>query len=145
MKRTQFLLANLNKVHWDRKPWEVGYRGPPSGKRKVTRKPHAIVHDSHVAIVKERLAREWEVMKMLNSPYLNKEEMKPYHEIHGTFLQEQETIKKNEAKAKMPGDPKLLLANGEARRTHANYGNLLHKDRSIEDSLCHLIRRSRWD
>ncbi|CAD5209723.1 unnamed protein product [Bursaphelenchus okinawaensis] len=145
MKRTQSLLGNLNKVHWDRKPWEVGYVGEPAGKRKVTRKPYAIVHDDQVALVRQRLDREWEVMKMLNTPYLNKEQIKPYHAVHRTFVKELADEKKLAEKARMPGDPKRLLANGDADPYHANYGNLLHKSRSIEESMCHLIRRTRWD
>ncbi len=35
MHLTRFLKGNLNKIHWDRRVWEIGYRGPPLAQQKA--------------------------------------------------------------------------------------------------------------
>lgn len=45
----------------------------------------------------------------------------------------------------MPGDAKVLKENGNVYKPFANYGNLLHKHRTVEDSMSEFIRREKWD
>lgn len=110
-----------------------------------TGKPHAIVHESHVNNLRERMEREWNTMRWLSRPYLDKQQIKPYQEINGNFLEEIKTKKEADKLRKMPGEPKILNEKGEPSKAYANYGNLLHKSRSVEDSFQHLINRTRWD
>ncbi|KAH7722646.1 hypothetical protein AAVH_09897 [Aphelenchoides avenae] len=145
MRITSFLFGNLNKVHWDQRVWEIGYRGSPLPKRKATRRPHIPVTKYRVDILRERFKREWNVMRWLATPYLNEEIEKPYIEKHGDVHQQLERERERAQQARMPGDEKWIGEHGKANKRYANYGNLLHHHRTVEDSMGELIRRNRWD
>ncbi|KAI6174939.1 hypothetical protein M3Y97_00976800 [Aphelenchoides bicaudatus] len=114
MKLCQILRANLNKEHWDRRVWEIGYRGTPLPKRKATGQPPFIVNDARVKQLRDRFEREYQVMRWLCTPYLTKETEKEYIEKHGTFLEQKRRERHNSTFAKMPGDAKKLNTHGDA-------------------------------
>lgn len=66
-------------------------------------------------------------------------------EKNGTFMEELERERKTAALSKMPGEKKQLNDHGDASKAYANYGNLLHEPRRVEDSLRFLIKQKRWD
>lgn len=99
-------------------------------------------------------------MRWLCTPYLTKvtlslfslpqlssfqETEKEYIDKHGTFLEAKRREAEHKAFSKMPGKPKAFDVHGNAIAATANYGNLLHKSRTIEDSLRMLINKNRWD
>ncbi|KAI6181315.1 hypothetical protein M3Y98_00816100 [Aphelenchoides besseyi] len=145
MRLTSILNGNLNKVHWDRRVWQIGYSGSPLPKKKATGRPHIPISDYRRELLRQRFNREHQVMRWLCTPYLNKEAEQPYVEKYGKFADELKKQQKEVELAKMPGDAKLLNEHGEALKPMANYGNLLHKPRTVEDSLRCLINKNRWD
>ncbi|VDK27666.1 unnamed protein product, partial [Anisakis simplex] len=72
MRITSALYGNLNKIHWNRRVWEVGYRGPLLPQRKATGRPDYPVTGNRILLLRERFEREWNVMKCLATPYLTK-------------------------------------------------------------------------
>uniref|UniRef100_A0A914ZP98 Uncharacterized protein n=1 Tax=Parascaris univalens TaxID=6257 RepID=A0A914ZP98_PARUN len=142
---TAKLYANLNKIHWDRRIWEIGYRGPPLPQRKATGRPDYPVSGNRIILLRERFAREWEVMKCLATPFLSKEQEAPYIRLHGSPAQQRETDELRLRQAAMPGEPKKIKMHKSGKQPQANVGNLLHAHRTVEDSLHELIRRQRWD
>ncbi|KAI6216185.1 hypothetical protein M3Y99_01834900 [Aphelenchoides fujianensis] len=145
MRFTTVLGYNLNKVHWDRRVWEIGYRGKPLPKRKATGRPHIPISDFRRDLLRQRFEREHQTMRWLCTPYLSKEAERPYVEKNGTFVEELERERKTAALSKMPGEQKRLNEHGDASKAFANYGNLLHEPRRVEDSLRFLIKQKRWD
>uniref|UniRef100_A0AC35TYU5 Uncharacterized protein n=1 Tax=Rhabditophanes sp. KR3021 TaxID=114890 RepID=A0AC35TYU5_9BILA len=137
--------GNLNKIHWDRRVWEIGYRGPHLPQRKATGRPDVPVSANKVRVLRERLDREYNVMRHLATPFLGKEQEQAYWDKHGTpqLMRTKEEEKKEQAT--MPGKVKRISEFKGADKKVANIGNMLHFDRTVEDSLKDLIRRNRWD
>ncbi|VDO28763.1 unnamed protein product [Haemonchus placei] len=67
---TRALRGNLNIPHWNRRVWEIGYSGPPLPKRKATGRPNYPISKNQVTILRDRFAREYNVMKLLTRPYV---------------------------------------------------------------------------
>uniref|UniRef100_A0A0M3IA52 Pkinase_fungal domain-containing protein n=1 Tax=Ascaris lumbricoides TaxID=6252 RepID=A0A0M3IA52_ASCLU len=161
MRITLKLYANLNKIYWDRRVWEIGYRGPPLSQRKAyqsdrfcgmmwtvffrTGRPDYPISGNRIIQLRERFAREWEVMKCLATPFLSKEQEAPYIRLHGSPAQQREADELRLQQAAMPGGPKKIKMHKSGKQPQANVGNLLHAHRTVEDSLHELIRRQRWD
>ncbi|VDM40368.1 unnamed protein product [Toxocara canis] len=145
MRTTRALCGNLNKIHWDRRVWEVGYRGPPLAQRKATGRPDYPVSGNQILLLRERFEREWEVMKCLATPYISKEQEEPYIRLHGCPADEREQNALRKEQSTMPGEPKQIAMHKGGRQRAANVGNLLHSHRTVEDSLYEVIRRQRWD
>ncbi|TKR67978.1 hypothetical protein L596_024039 [Steinernema carpocapsae] len=145
MKLTSAALGNLNKIHWNRRVWEIGYRGPPLPQRKATGRPHYPVTTPRVNELRERFQREYNVMKCLATPYFTKEQETAYWQKHKSVDDQKEAKKLEERQRTMPGEVKRESEFKKMDRRYANVGNSLHKHRTIEDSLSELIRRNRWD
>ncbi|VDD92083.1 unnamed protein product [Enterobius vermicularis] len=139
------LWRNLNLREWNRKVWEIGYRGPPLPKLKQTGRPPGVVTDDAIRLLQERFQREYEVMRCLATPYLTKEREAPYLAAYGDFNQQLQNAKQEQEYRSMPGEPKKVTGYKRIDRRYANVGNLLHVDRTIEDSLKHIIEGQRWD
>ncbi|KAJ1363254.1 hypothetical protein KIN20_023081 [Parelaphostrongylus tenuis] len=144
---TRALKGNLNLPHWNRRVWEIGYSGPPLPKRKATGRPNYPVSRSAVAVLRERFAREWGVMKLLTRPYITAEMESAYFASKGVEgldgLREQEYAKLEAQR--MPGKEKRTHGSKSVVRRRANVGNLLHTHKTVEDSLADLMNRNRWD
>uniref|UniRef100_A0A0K0CVB0 Transposase n=1 Tax=Angiostrongylus cantonensis TaxID=6313 RepID=A0A0K0CVB0_ANGCA len=144
---TRALNRNLNISHWNRRVWEIGYNGPPLPKQKATGRPDYPVSASRVALLRERFAREWGVMKLLARPYITAEMESAYFASKGVKgldeLREKEHAKLEAQR--MPGKEKRTHGSKFAVRRRANIGNLLHTHRTVEDSLADLMNRNRWD
>uniref|UniRef100_A0A1I7ZRP5 Transposase n=1 Tax=Steinernema glaseri TaxID=37863 RepID=A0A1I7ZRP5_9BILA len=145
MKLTSVVCGNLNKIHWNRRVWEIGYRGPPLPQRKATGRPHKPVTTAKVAELRENFEREYNVMRCLATPYFTKEQEAAYWAKHGSVDAQNEAKKLEAQQRRMPGEVKRETEFKKADRRVANIGNSLHKHRTIEDSLGELIRRNRWD
>ncbi|KAK0418030.1 hypothetical protein QR680_013337 [Steinernema hermaphroditum] len=145
MKLTSAVLGNLNKVHWNRRVWEIGYRGPHLPQRKATGRPHYPVTSNRVAELRERFEREYNVMRCLATPYFTKDQEAAYWDKYTSVDAQNETKKLETQQRRMPGEVKRESEFKKADRRVANIGNSLHKHRTIEDSLGELIRRNRWD
>uniref|UniRef100_A0AC35FVZ9 Uncharacterized protein n=1 Tax=Panagrolaimus sp. PS1159 TaxID=55785 RepID=A0AC35FVZ9_9BILA len=139
------LFVNLNKIHWDRRPWQIGYRGNLLPQNKATGRPNVPIHPGNVAILRHQMAREYEVMRHLANPYITEEKEAPYIRQNGNFNEQLANAKKIKEHQRMPGEPKYLKEDGTVYKPFGNYGNLLHKHRSVEDSMFQLIRREKWD
>ncbi|CCD66165.1 uncharacterized protein CELE_ZK1236.5 [Caenorhabditis elegans] len=148
MQLSRALYRNLNTRHWNRRIWEVGYRGPILPQQKATGRPDYPVSANRVNILRERLAREQIVMNLLTRPYST-----AYAEL--TYLETEKNVKSlEELRAKeykkldeqrMPGKPKNTEGSKSTIRKKANVGNLLHTHTTVEDSLAGLAARKRWD
>lgn len=84
-------------------------------------------------------------MRYLASPYLEKNKEQPFIEKFGTVQEIAEKVKEEQKLSTMPGDAKAINENGDAYKLYANYGNLMHKHRTVEDSMFLVVRRQRWD
>ena len=76
--------------------------------------------------------------------YFQEKEASYIHK-NGNIREQVANAKKHEEQKRMPGKAKILRDNGTAYKAYANYGNLLHKHRTVEDSMFQLIRREKWD
>uniref|UniRef100_A0A1I7X044 MRP-S23 domain-containing protein n=1 Tax=Heterorhabditis bacteriophora TaxID=37862 RepID=A0A1I7X044_HETBA len=150
---TRALRGNLNRRHWDRRVWEIGYRGPLLPKQKAfvyfnqTGRPDLPVAPNHVKVLRERLQREFEVMKLLTKPYISADVEKEYFtslNVSGLDDKRQKENDKLDAQ-RMPGKAKRTEGSKQAVRRRANIGNLLHSHITVEESLASLINRNRWD
>lgn len=74
-----------------------------------------------------------------------KEREAPYLAAYGDFNQQLQNAKQEQEYRSMPGEPKKVTGYKRIDRRYANVGNLLHVDRTIEDSLKHIIEGQRWD
>uniref|UniRef100_A0A7E4ZWM1 Uncharacterized protein n=1 Tax=Panagrellus redivivus TaxID=6233 RepID=A0A7E4ZWM1_PANRE len=144
MRVSSTLYRNLNKIHWDRRAWQIGYRGPPLPQQKATGRPHRPIHRGSVELLRSNLAREYNVMRHLANPYLNEEAEAPYVQQFGNVKEVVEKEIELKKQTRMPGDVKQVT-NNTVPKLYGNYGNLLHKHRTVEDSLFQLVRRERWD
>ncbi|OZC05708.1 hypothetical protein X798_07317, partial [Onchocerca flexuosa] len=72
MRLTIWLRRNLNLPEWNRRVWEIGYRGPPLPKVKIKGRPDYPVNNNAIRQLQDRMKREYEVMKCLATPYLDK-------------------------------------------------------------------------
>ncbi|EFP02350.1 hypothetical protein CRE_00958 [Caenorhabditis remanei] len=148
MHLSQALARNLNTRHWNRRIWEVGYRGQILPQQKATGRPDYPVSANRVNILRERLAREQIVMNLLTRPYSTAD-------AELTYLSSQKNVKsleelrvqefKNLEAQRMPGKPKNTEGSKTTIRKRANVGNLLHCHTTVEDSLSALADRKRWD
>ncbi|PAV56217.1 hypothetical protein WR25_01294 isoform A [Diploscapter pachys] len=141
------LLGNLNKPHWNRRVWEIGYRGSPLPAKKATGQPNFPVRPTNVASLRRRLLIEHNVMLQIAKPYLSKEVCTNYFASEGVSNLD-ELKEKNEQLAelrKMPGKPKITQGAQRIVMKNANVGNNLHQHATIEDSLKALLVRNRWD
>lgn len=145
MKFTNALFGNLNKIHWNRRVWEIGYRGPNLSQRKATGRPDYPVTPYRVALLRERFEREYSVMRYLSTPYLTNDKEQPYWDKYGSPEELRLAKQKEIEQATMPGKPKRISEFKKADKKVANLGNMLHYNRTVEDSLKDLIRRNRWD
>ncbi|CAB3401613.1 unnamed protein product [Caenorhabditis bovis] len=147
MEFTRVALRNLNTRHWNRRVWEIGYRGPVLAQQKATGRPDYPVSADRVNILRERLAREKIVMGLLTRPYTSKAAELAYLATKGVSSLEELRNKENaELDAKrMPGKEKRTDGSKAAVRRRANIGNLLHQNATVEDSLASLANRKRWD
>ncbi|GMT18838.1 hypothetical protein PFISCL1PPCAC_10135 [Pristionchus fissidentatus] len=145
MRLSTAVLGNLNKRHWNRRVWEIGYKGPLMPQQKATGRPDYPVSGNMVALTRERMAREFGVMKMLAQPYVEESAEQHYLEAKGVeSLQQLRLVEEKKIKDQsMPSKPKSMSPTGLKRR--GNVGTLLHSHRTIEDSLGYLINRNRWD
>ncbi|CAJ0942055.1 unnamed protein product, partial [Mesorhabditis belari] len=137
---------NLNRIHWDRRPWDIGYRGPLQAQQKATGRPDYPVTESRKNLLRERLNREWEVMRQLTRPYVTKEaELAYFQSKNVSSLEEQRTKEANLIEARrMPGKVKRTIGSKNEVRRRANVGNLLHEHSTVEQALASLNSRSRW-
>lgn len=146
MRWTTYLCRNLNLPEWNRRVWEIGYRGPPIPKLKIKGKPDLPIHNNAIRQLQERMSREYEVMKCLATPYIKKEMEQKYIEKYGTAVEQREKELQETKQRSMPGkSKKRIVGSGAVLRARANVGNLLHEHRTIENSLQELIVRQRWD
>ncbi|KAF8358400.1 hypothetical protein PRIPAC_93395 [Pristionchus pacificus] len=145
MRLTTSVLGNLNKRHWNRRVWEVGYKGPLMPQQKATGRPDYAISGNMVALTRERFAREFGVMKMLAHPYVDESAERHYLESKGVqSLKELREMEEQKIKDQtMPSKPKATSPTGLKRK--GNVGTLLHKHTTIEDSLGYLANRNRWD
>ncbi|GMS88562.1 hypothetical protein PENTCL1PPCAC_10737 [Pristionchus entomophagus] len=145
MRLSSSVLGNLNKRHWNRRVWEVGYKGPLMPQQKATGRPDYAISGNQVALTRERFAREFGVMKMLAQPYIEESAERRYLESKGVqTLHELREMEQQKIKDQaMPSKPKSMSPSGLKRR--GNVGTLLHTHRTIEDSLGYLANRNRWD
>uniref|UniRef100_A0A1I7TBC9 Transposase n=1 Tax=Caenorhabditis tropicalis TaxID=1561998 RepID=A0A1I7TBC9_9PELO len=148
MHLTRALGRNLNTRHWNRRIWEVGYRGAILPQQKATGRPDFPVSANRVNILRERLAREQIVMNLLTRPYSSVEAeltyLKTQKNVNSLDELRAEEFKTLEAK-RMPGKPKNTEGSKATIRKRANVGNLLHSHTTVEDSLAALAERKRWD
>uniref|UniRef100_A0A0N5AIX4 Uncharacterized protein n=1 Tax=Syphacia muris TaxID=451379 RepID=A0A0N5AIX4_9BILA len=146
MRLSRLLCRNLNAKFWDRRIWEIGYRGPQLPQKKSTGRPDFPISDNAIRLLQQRLALEYEVMKALATPYLTKVTESAYIAKYGNF-EEQLAHKKEMADYKrMPGEAKKVTGYKCVDRLHANIGNLLHEDRTVESSLERIIvNKKEWD
>nr|CDJ91642.1 Unknown [Haemonchus contortus] len=144
---TRALRGNLNIPHWNRRVWEIGYSGPPLPKRKATGRPNYPISKNQVAILRDRFAREYNVMKLLTRPYVTAEAESDYFASKNvTGLDQIREQEKARAEAlRMPGKAKRVDGSKRAVRRRANVGNLLQKHITVEDSLAELMNRNCWD
>lgn len=84
-------------------------------------------------------------MQYLASPYLTKEKEAVYIHKFGTHEDRVNRLAEEEKQRSMPGEAKYITEHGKSAQIYGNYGNLLHKHRTVEDSMTELIRRERWD
>ncbi|ULU00549.1 hypothetical protein L3Y34_001189 [Caenorhabditis briggsae] len=148
MYLSRALSRNLNTRHWNRRIWEVGYRGPILPQQKATGRPDYPVSANRVNILRERLAREQVVMNLLTRPYSSAEAEKTYLETQKNVASLEELRAKefeNLEAQRMPGKPKNTEGSKATIRKRANVGNLLHRHTTVEDSLAALAERKRWD
>uniref|UniRef100_A0A0R3S574 39S ribosomal protein L59, mitochondrial n=1 Tax=Elaeophora elaphi TaxID=1147741 RepID=A0A0R3S574_9BILA len=146
MRLTAWLWKNLNAPEWNRRVWEIGYRGPPLPKQKIKGKPDYPISGNAIRQLQDKMKLEYEVMKCLATPYLNKEMEDEYIKKYGTPTEEQEKELLEMEQRRMPGKPKKrIVGSGKVLKARANVGNLLHEHRTIESSLKELIVRQRWD
>ncbi|MFH4976595.1 hypothetical protein AB6A40_003304 [Gnathostoma spinigerum] len=145
MRLSICLSKNLNYIHWNRRVWEIGYRGPLLPQRKATGRPDLPVTDNQVLLLRERLSREYDVMKYLASPYFTKTEEAEYITLKGSPSEQRAAELQIQELRRMPGKPKRITSSKATDRRVANVGNLLHNHRAVEDSMRELIRRYRWD
>ncbi|KAK0418031.1 hypothetical protein QR680_013337 [Steinernema hermaphroditum] len=104
MKLTSAVLGNLNKVHWNRRVWEIGYRGPHLPQRKATGRPHYPVTSNRVAELRERFEREYNVMRCLATPYFTKDQEAAYWDKYTSVDAQNETKKLETQQRRMPGE-----------------------------------------
>ncbi|VDM22202.1 unnamed protein product [Wuchereria bancrofti] len=146
MRFTVWLPRNLNIPEWNRRVWEVGYRGPPLPKLKIKGRPDYPISGNAIRQLQDKMKIEYEVMKCLATPYLNKEMEHEYIKKYGTCAEQREKEFLEMEQRRMPGKPKKrIVGSGEVLKAKANIGNLLHEHRTIESSLKELIVRQRWD
>ncbi|KAI1722628.1 mitochondrial ribosome protein 63 domain-containing protein [Ditylenchus destructor] len=143
MRLTSCVSKCLNKRHWDRRIWEVGYRGSPLPqvkpyKAETPLKPDTVTH------LKNALEREYKVMQWLSNPYITEEKERPYVEARGDIIDQWKQKVVAEKQAKMPGKGKRYTVDGRLEKRRANVGNNLQNHVTVEDSLKELIRRDRW-
>jgi len=141
---TCLVRRQLNWDAWNRKVYEIGYRGPLLSKKTAT-KPDYPVSQARVARLKVAFEREYQVMRCLATPYCTRAQEEPYLAKYGS--PEEQLAKKvaEEQQLKMPNKPKVVTGRTDYDKWRGNIGNLLHKDRTVEDSMQHLIRRTRYD
>uniref|UniRef100_A0A0N4ZPM8 39S ribosomal protein L52, mitochondrial n=1 Tax=Parastrongyloides trichosuri TaxID=131310 RepID=A0A0N4ZPM8_PARTI len=145
MKFSTSIFKNLNKIHWDRRVWEIGYRGPHLPQRKATGRPNLPISGYKVQLLRERFDREYNVMRYLSTPYLTNDKEEAYWKIYGSPEKMRSEALKKEEQGTMPGKAKRISDFKLADKRVANIGNMLHHTRTVEDSLKGLIRRNRWD
>ncbi|VDN23237.1 unnamed protein product [Gongylonema pulchrum] len=146
MRLTSWLWKNLNLPEWNRRVWEIGYRGPPLPKLKIMGRPDWPISNNAIKQTQEKFMREYEVMKCLATPYLSKEMESDYVAKYGTSAEQRERQAQELEQRRMPGKPKRrIVGTGKVLRARANVGNLLHEHRTIESTLKELIVRQRWD
>uniref|UniRef100_A0A914WH13 Uncharacterized protein n=1 Tax=Plectus sambesii TaxID=2011161 RepID=A0A914WH13_9BILA len=145
MRLTSGLFRQLNWHAWNRKVYEVGYRGPLLSKKKATGKPDYPVSQARLARLRTALEREYQVMRCLATPYVTREQEDPYLTKFGT--PEEQLAKKvaEKQQQQMPNKPKVVTDRTSYDKWRGNIGNLLHSHRTVEDSMKHLIRRTRYD
>ncbi|CAI5445386.1 unnamed protein product [Caenorhabditis angaria] len=147
MHITRFSFRNLNVRHWNRKLWEVGYRGPVLPQQKATGRPDYPISPDRVNTLRERLARENVVMNLLTKPYTTQDAEVTFLATKGVnSLEELRNVEfaENEAR-RMPGKEKRTDGSKAVIRRRGNIGNLLHTHSTVEDSLAALANRKRWD
>ncbi|CAD6187937.1 unnamed protein product [Caenorhabditis auriculariae] len=147
MRLTAIVAGNLNARHWNRRVWQIGYRGPLLAQQKATGRPDFPVSAGDVNTLRERFAREMSVMKLLTRPYVTKKVEEDFLLSKGVdSLQgiRDNTFADLEAR-RMPGKPKRTDGSKAAVRRRGNVGNLLHEHVTVEDSLAALANRKRWD
>ena len=139
------LFGNLNKKHWNRRVWEVGYRGPVMPQQKATGRPDYPISGNMVALTRERMAREWGVMHALTKPYYDEASELAYFESLGCASRDELRTKRREEQdaARMPGKAKGTSSSALWR--HGNIGNNLHSNITVEQSLGYIGNRNRWD
>ncbi|CAI2349701.1 unnamed protein product [Caenorhabditis sp. 36 PRJEB53466] len=148
MHLSRALARNLNTRHWNRRVWEVGYRGPILPQQKATGRPDYPISANRVNILRERLAREQIVMNLLTRPYSTAEAEQTYLETEKAVgsLSELRAREFEQLEAsRMPGTAKNTDGSKAVVRRRANVGNLLHTHQTVEDSLAALANRKRWD
>ncbi|GMR41697.1 hypothetical protein PMAYCL1PPCAC_11892, partial [Pristionchus mayeri] len=145
MRLSSAVWGNLNRKHWNRRVWEVGYKGPLMPQQKATGRPDYAISGNMVALTRERFTREFGVMKMLAQPYIEEPAEQHYLQSKGVqSLKELREMEEQKIKDRtMPSKPKPKSPSGLKRR--GNVGTLLHEHRTVEDSLGYLINRNRWD
>ncbi|CAJ0579621.1 unnamed protein product, partial [Mesorhabditis spiculigera] len=143
---TRPAFRNLNRPIWDRRVWEVGYRGPTLPFQKATGRPDYPVTQARVNLLRERFTREWDTMKLLSVPYCSRRAEQDYMEAHGfSSLNDLRRYESEQLDAeRMPGKPKRTEGSKHQVRKRANVGNLLHEHQTVEQALLPLARRSRW-
>ncbi|ETN69447.1 hypothetical protein RB195_008326 [Necator americanus] len=144
---TRALRRNLNLPHWNRRVWEIGYSGSPLPKKKATGRPDYPVSRSDLEVLRERFAREWNVMKLLSRPYVTAEVEADYFAAKNVSSLDEIREKEREKleAQRMPGKVKRTEGSKNSVRRRANVGNLLHTHKTVEDSLAELMNRNRWD
>uniref|UniRef100_A0A0K0G134 ATP synthase subunit d, mitochondrial n=1 Tax=Strongyloides venezuelensis TaxID=75913 RepID=A0A0K0G134_STRVS len=145
MKLTSTWFGNLNKIHWNRRVWEIGYRGPSLPQRKATGRPHFPISSYKVGLLRERFEREYNVMRYLSTPYLTSDKEQFFWEKYGSPEKLRLAEQKKIEQSTMPGKAKRISEFKNADKRVANIGNMLHYNRTVEDSMKDLIRRNRWD
>lgn len=97
--------------------------------------------------LRQRLAREFNVMVLLTRPYISeKVESDYFKSMNVSNLDDMRGRDLSRLEAtRMPGKKKRTNGSKYAVRRRANVGNLLHEHNTVEDSLAHLMNRNRWD
>uniref|UniRef100_A0A915Q0W4 Uncharacterized protein n=1 Tax=Setaria digitata TaxID=48799 RepID=A0A915Q0W4_9BILA len=146
MRLTIWLSKNLNLSEWNRRVWEIGYRGPPLPKLKILGRPDYPISNNAVRQLQDKMKMEYQVMRHLATPYITKEMEQEYIKKYGTSTEQLEKELLEVEQRRMPGKPKKrIVGSGKVLKARANVGNLLHEHRTIENSLQELIIRQRWD
>ncbi|VDK87077.1 unnamed protein product [Litomosoides sigmodontis] len=146
MRLTTWVWKNLNAPEWNRRVWEIGYRGSPLPKHKIKGLPDYPISSNAIRQLQDKLKLEYEVMKCLATPYLNKEMEYEYVKKYGTSAEQRAKELLETKQRRMPGEPKKrIVGSGKVLKARANVGNLLHEHRTIENTLKELIIRQRWD